>query len=469
MSPMRQSLALVSAALLVSALASPLRAQPTPDFSELERTALDEMVATGTPGLAVAVIRGDRVVFARGLGVANVETGAPVMPDTLFRVGSVTKVLTAAAVVTLAQEGKLSLDAPLSKKDKKLDPKLGQVTLDQLLSQTAGLRDIPGEDGHEHGDESLDRFVDWLVTRDTRVVLLPPGTAFSYSNAGYAVAGSMLTRAVGKPYADAMDEILFKPLGMTRTTLRPTVAMTYPLAVGHVISELGKPTVRRPVADDARLWPAGYAFSSVNDLSRFLIAVLNGGQVDGRQALRSGVAAQLLTPHVPIPTNVFRNGAYGYGFFLQDDRGMRRAEHGGELPGYGAEIRMFPERRVAVIVLMNRDVVRFNKTFDKAFDLLLGPKPKEEVAPPPAELKMTPEEMADYAGRYVNHWPVELYVNDGQLFLSRQKGPLPVTKIGEHRFRVTPKGGRPQEFLIFPATEDRPGYLQMFIWVYRKG
>lgn len=266
----------------------------------------------------------------------------------------------------------------MSRKDKTLDPKLGQLTLDQLLSQTAGLPDFPGGDGHEHGDESLDRFVNWLPTRD---FLLPPGAAFSYSNANYAVAGSLLTRVVGKTYADIMDEVLFKSLGMTRTTLRPLVAMTYPLAVGHTISDLGKPAVLRPVADDSRLWPAGYAFSSVNDLSRFLIAVLNGGQVDGRQALRSGVAAQLLTPHIPIPTNVFRNGAYGYGFFLQDDRGMRRAEHGGELPGYGAEIRMFPERRGAVVVLMNREGVRFNKTFDKAFDLLLGPKPKEETPP----------------------------------------------------------------------------------------
>jgi CubicO group peptidase (beta-lactamase class C family) len=459
---MRPALAL----LLVSVLASPLHAQPTPDFSELERTALDEMTSTGTPGMAFAVIRGNRVVFARGLGVANVETNVPVTPDTLFRVGSVTKMLTAAAVVTLAQEGSLSLDAPLSKRDKTLDPKLGRVTLDQLLSQTAGLPDSRGGDSHDHGDEALDRFVNWLPTR---TFLLPPGMAFSYSNANYAVAGSLLTRVLGKAYADAMDEILFKPLGMTRTTLRPTVAMTYPLAVGHAISDLGKPSVIRPVADDSSLWPAGYAFSSVNDLSRFLIAVLNGGQVDGRQAMRSGVAGQLLTPRIPIPTNVFRNGAYGYGFFLQDDRGMRRAEHGGELPGYSAEVRMFPERRVAVVVLMNREGVRFNKTFDKAFDLLLGPKPKEEAPPPPAEVKMTPEEMVDYAGSYINSGHMELYVNDGRLFLSRGNDQLPVTRIGEHRFRVTPKEGRPQEFLIFPAAEGRPGYVQMFIWVYRKG
>ncbi len=181
------------------------------------------------------------------------------------------------------------------------------------------------------------------------------------------------------------------------------------------------------------------------------------------------MTAQLLTPRILIPTNVFKNGAYGYGFFLQDDRGMRRAEHGGELPGYGAEVRMFPERRVVVVVLMNREGVRFNKTFDKAFDLLLGPSPKEETPPPPVEVKMTPEEMVDYAGSYINHGHMELYVNDGRLFLSRGNDQLPVTKIGEHRFQVTPKEGRSQEFLIFPAAEGRPGYVQMFIRVYRKG
>ncbi len=472
MSSMRRRLALLAILLLVSILGVPLRAQPVepapaPDFSELERTVLDEMSATATPGAAVAVIQGDRVVFARGLGVANVETGEPVTPDTLFRVGSLTKMLTAAAVLTLARDGELSLDAPLSKKDKRLAPKLGQLTLDQLLSQTAGLRDEAGGHGRDHGDEALDRFVDWLGTRDN-TTLLPPGTAFSYSNAGYAVAGTLLTRAVGKPYADAMEEVLFKPLGMTRTTLRPTMAMTYPLAIGHAAGESGRLAVVRPVADDSRLWPAGYAFSSANDLARFIRAVLNGGQLDGRQALRTGVSAQLLTPHVPIPTNVFKNGAYGYGFFLQDDRGMRRAEHGGELPGYSAEIRMFPERRVAVIVLMNREGVRFHQTFDKAFDLLLGPKPKEEPSPPLKIVKMTAEEMASYAGSYFNHGHVDFYVNDGRLFLSRNEGPLAVTKIGEHRFRVTPRGAPPQEFLIFPEAEGRPGYLQMLIWAYRK-
>jgi hypothetical protein len=244
--------------------------------------------------------------------------------------------------------------------------------------------------------------------------------------------------------------------------------MTYPLAVGHAVVERVGITVDRPLADDSRLWPAGYAFSSVNDLSRFVRAVLNGGMLEGRQALRSGVTEMLLSPHVPIPTNVFKNGAYGYGFFLQDDRGLRRAEEAGELPGYGAEVRMFPERRVAVIVLTNHQG-RLQRTFDKAFDLLLGPKAKEEAPPRPEVIRMTAEEMAGYAGSYVNRGGVDLYVDKGNLFLSRSDGTSSVVnKIGENRFRVRPRGAQPQEFLIVPEAEGRPAYLQMLLWVYRK-
>lgn len=468
---MRRSLAVLPVLLLLPVLAAPLCAQapepaPAPDFSELERTVLDEMSATSTPGAAVAVIQGERVVFAHGFGVASLETNEPVTPDTLFRIGSVTKMLTATALLTLVRQERLNLDDPLSKKDKRLDPKLGRLTLDQLLSQTSGLRDFPVGNSQDHGDEALDHFVEWLGTQDS--ALVPPGTAFSYSNSNYAVAGSLLTRATGKHYADAMDEILFKPLGMTRTTLRPTMAMTYPLAVGHAVVERVGLAVVRPLADDSRLWPAGYAFSSVNDLSRFIRAVLNGGRLEGRQALRSGVTEMLLSPHVPIPTNILRNGAYGYGFFLQDDRGLRRAEDAGELPGYGAEVRMFPERRVAVIVLTNHQG-RLQKTFDKAFDLVLGPKPKEEAPSRLQPIRMTDEEMAGYAGTYVNRESIELFVEKGNLFLSRGDSTSVVNRIGEHRFRVRLRGSpQPQEFLIVPEAEGRPAYLQMVLWVYRK-
>ena len=256
-------------------------------------------------------------------------------------------------------------------------------------------------------------------------------------------------------------------MGMLRTTLRPTVAMTYPLAVGHTAKDKEAPTVVRPVADDTRLWPAGYAFTNLEDLARFVIALLNGGRVNGRQGLPPGVPAKLLAPHVEIPTNVFVRGAYVYGLFIQNDRGLRRAEHGGELPGYGAEIRLFPERRVAVIVLVNREGVRLNKTFDKAFDLFVGPTTPAETRSAP-EFPMTEAERAAVVGTYENRWPMDVFVRDGRLFLRRFGAELPVTRIGENRYSVTPDGGKPQEFLIVPAENGRPGYMQMFIWVFRK-
>jgi CubicO group peptidase (beta-lactamase class C family) len=112
------------------------------DFAELDKVALEELKQQNTPGAAVAVIKDGQMIYAKGYGVAGVETGAPVTPDMLFRLGSTTKMLTAAALVTLAAAGKLKLDAPIGDYVKGLNPRLAQVTAHQLLSQSAGLRDF---------------------------------------------------------------------------------------------------------------------------------------------------------------------------------------------------------------------------------------------------------------------------------------------------------------------------------------
>ena len=170
-------------------VSQPSFAQPkTINFSELETTVNEELKATNIPGAAVAVVQGDRVVFAKGLGVSDVETGTPVSPDTLFRIASTTKMLTAAALVTLAEQGKIKLDAPVGKYVQGLSPKLSQVTVHQLLSHTAGVRDGFSFNS-PHDDSALGTFIrswtdDYLVA--------DPGEVFSYSNLGYALAGFVL-------------------------------------------------------------------------------------------------------------------------------------------------------------------------------------------------------------------------------------------------------------------------------------
>lgn len=451
------------ALLLSLALQVPSPPAQAPDFAAFEEVARAELAETGTPGAAIAIIQGGRAIYGKGLGVANVETGAPVTPTTLFHIGSLTKLLTAAAIVSEAEAGRIRLDRPVGEIVPGLAPKLAKITLHQLLAQTSGLEETPGEDGL-HGEEALGAYVRSLKDEN---LLVPPGTAFSYSNNGYALAGLALEAASGKPYADAMEKALFQPMGMLRTTLRPTVAMTYPLALGHAAPGKEAPKVVRPLADDTRLWPAGYVFSNLEDLSRFVIALLNGGRVNGRQGMPPGVTAKLLAPHAEIPTNVFVRGAYGYGLILQDDRGLRRAEHGGQLPGFGAEIRLFPEKKFAVITLLNREAVRLDKTFDKAFDLFVGPAAPAETRPAP-ELPMTEAERAAIVGKYENRWHIEIFIRDNRLFLRRFGAELPMTRIGENRYSVTPDGGRPQELLIVPAKDGKPGYMQMFLWVYRK-
>src|SRR5262249_28237991 len=143
---------------------------------------------------------------------------------------------------------------------------------------------------------------------------------------------------------------LFKPLGMKRTTLRPLIAATYPLALGHNL-ENGKPAVVRPIYDNVAMWPGGSIFSSVNDLARFVIALLNGGKLEGKQALAPLVVEKLPAPHVALPGG---DAYYGYGLMSYRERGVRVVTHGGASTGYGSTIQLAPEHRFAVITLTNR-------------------------------------------------------------------------------------------------------------------
>jgi CubicO group peptidase (beta-lactamase class C family) len=326
--------------------------QKTINFDELEATVNEELKTTNTPGAAVAVIVDDRLVFAKGFGVSNVETKTPVTPDTLFRIASTTKMLTAAALVALAEQGKIKLDEPIGKYVKDLNPKLSQVTVHQLLTHTAGIRDGYSTNG-THDDSALASFVhswtdDYLIGS--------PGEVYSYSNIGYGLAALVLESVTGKPYADAMNDILFQPLGMRRTTLRPTEAMTYPLSQGHeILPGQTNPSVVRPFADDSRYWANGGVFTSVADFSRFAVAFLNDGKIEGKQILPSSVITKLSTPYVDIPGgNAVEHPRYAYGLNVRDYRGVRVLQHGGLRIGFGSLVRIVPEYHFAVIVLTNK-------------------------------------------------------------------------------------------------------------------
>jgi CubicO group peptidase (beta-lactamase class C family) len=333
------------------------------DFTALEKTALAELAENNTPGAALAIIRGDRVVWAKGFGVANVETGAVVTLDMLFRLGSTTKMFTAAALVKLAEEGKVKLDEPIGKYVPGLYPKIERITSHQLLCHTAGLKTGAPWNGL-HDDTALEQTI--RAMKD-EYIATEPGKGYAYSNPGYWLAGLVIEKVSGKPYADAMAELLFHPLGMTRTTFRPTVAMTYPISLGHQATGMEKPHVVRPFADNVATWPAGSMFSNVHDLARFVRAFLNDGRLEGKHVLSKSLIATLSTPHVAVPGN---KGHYGYGLHLGKFAGEELVEHGGNRLGFGSHIWMIPKQKTAVIIVANKTGSFLPKTGKMALELV---------------------------------------------------------------------------------------------------
>jgi len=374
----------VAQAFLPLLLFAPAFAQIRPlDPAAIERVALDELKSTNTPGAAVAVISGDRVIFTHGYGTSDVETGAPVSPDMLFRLGSTTKMFTAAALVGLAVEGKVDLDAPVGSYIKGLDPAIARLTANQLLSHTSGLHDEAPMFG-SHDESALgDGIHKWKAD----FLFAPPGRIYSYSNPGFWLAGYLAETVAGRPYADVIEERVFQPLGMHRSTLRPTMAMTWPLAQGHEFEE-GIERVIRPAADNAAGWPAGSIFSSATELARFAIAFMNGG-------LPRQVVALMSKPHAKIPGS---EDNYGYGLRLSDGQGVHWVEHGGSRSGYGSTIRMAPDRKFAVIIVANRTGSGMPKLADAISGMMLNLEARKEAV---AHTR-TAAECASYAGRYRN-------------------------------------------------------------------
>jgi hypothetical protein len=300
---------------------------------------------------------------------------------------------------------------------------------------------------------------------------MPPGLSFSYSNIGFALAGLTAQEAATQPFGDLMQQRLLRPLGMTKATLRPLEAMTYARAQGHKLTPNGDSViVVRPIADDTRIWPAGYLYTNAREVARFVIALLNGGRVQGQQALPPGVADSMIAAHVTLPgmPNATR---YGYGMFLDSLRGYESAWHPGSMPGFSTLMRMIPSQRVGVVIIANRDEVRLDRVAEAALeDVLRARGVPFEMATPVAATLPAPAagvRLADYVGKYSNRFSFELKLKDRALVLNRFGAELPVVPLGGNLFATQAPGARTVDrFMIIPAAEGRRAYAQMFLWTF---
>jgi CubicO group peptidase (beta-lactamase class C family) len=446
------ALVLLLATLRAAAAAkAPERGPLTPEQeAAITRAIEDELRESGAPGAAVAVVRGGETVYLRAFGVRSSEERTPVTPDTLFRLGSTTKMLTALAALDAASRGRLGLDVPVRTYVKDLHPALGKVTLRQLLSHTAGMREA-SPSVQSKDDEGLGRMVrgwkgDYLFA--------PPGDVFSYSGPGYWLAGLVLERVHGKPYADTMHEVLFQPLGMTRSTLRPLEALTSDFSQGHE-GDGSELQVVRPMAENTAMYPAGSAFSSARELARFATVLVRGGLDGERRVLPEAAVRDFFTAHVPLPGAGPEEARYGFGLVRLRLGETEVFEHGGVRRGYGSHFRFLPERQGAVLLVTNKNGVTLPKTLDVISRTVFGlPDPP---APLPEDPPLTAAEAERYTGTYAHADLVRFGVSwDGKQLVLTTDSAKPLQRTRQDGFR-TEDG---QEFVfVFKPGQPKARYL----------
>jgi CubicO group peptidase (beta-lactamase class C family) len=303
------------------------------------------------PGAALGLYR-DGQVETFGFGVASLETGQPVRPDTVFQAGSISKVFTATLLMRLADGGQVELDAPVGRylpELKLADPSaLHTITLRHLLSHQAGFYGDRFLD-YGHGEDAISKA---LAEFDTLRQITRPGEVWAYCNTGFQLVGGVIERVLGQPFETAMRERVLQPLGLDRSFYFAHEAITYPVTVGHNPVSGGPPQVARLWARHRARSPQGGLLSSAGDLLRFAAFHMGDGSAGDERVLSSASLAEMQKPQVAAGN--FADW-YGLGWSLRRFGEEMVVGHGGSTNGFRARLAMVPSRRFALAILTNSD------------------------------------------------------------------------------------------------------------------
>lgn len=438
---------LVAAVLIVLFGALPAaaadRGAPDPDeWSALRRTIESEMRERQIPGAAVAVIRDNRVVFAEGFGVTDIRSRQRVGSTTRFRIGSISKMMTAATILLeIDRAGAMDLHEPVGRYLPGLPPRIGRTTLHQLLSHRAGV-------------------ADGLKARSLtdRHIFTEPDALFSYSNIGYAIAGRAAASVAGVEFEELLRRRVLTPLEMGDTSYegRPGDA------AGHVLRG-GRP-VNVAQIEEPSLHPAAFLYSNVPDLSRFAIAFMRDGGL--------GVSARMSEPLAGLPGE---SRSYGYGSFVANEDGALTVAHMGDERGGSAYLKMVPERNAAVIVLMNLPG-RMPRTMTSALTVACGLNERSAEHDQPAPLE--PHDIKELTGRYRNGHTLEIrrrgnaavLVPSLPWYLRWHARSREMRRLGSDRFELRSSDGddEPVHFTTIRDAHGRVEYLMIKGRAYRR-
>ena len=372
-------------------------------FPEIEKLFNAFMERSQAPGAVLGVIIDGELVWVKAAGVREKTGNAPVTNDTVFRIASMTKSFTAMSILKLRDEGKLSLDDPVSK----YIPELANLpyptsdsqvlTIRHLLTHSEGFpEDNPwGDRQLAQTDETMHSWLRTGIPFSTS-----PGTAFEYSNYGFAILGQIVAKASGRPYADYVRDNILKPLGMTASTFEMTSVPKEHIALGY--RREGETYKPEPILAHGSFGAMGGLWTTAPDLARyvaFLMSAFPPRDEPERGPIKRSSAREMQQAWRAQPASAFRAtvdaplqigvSAYGYGLGVsQDCRLGYVVGHGGGLPGYGSLMRWLPEYGVGLIGMSNQTYQGFNGLFNDMMTALYrtGALQPRVVQPSPALL-----------------------------------------------------------------------------------
>jgi len=340
--------ALIIAAVLLSvswATVANAQGDLSPELrSKIDKLATDELEQSGVPSVSIAVVKDGKIAYLNAYGSARLEPKAPATTAMRYSIGSISKQFTAAAILLLQEQGKLSLDDKVAKFIPDLT-RANEVTIRQLLSHTSGYQDYWPQD---YVMPMMMKPVTTAKILDLwarRPLDFDPGTKWQYSNTNYVIAGVIIEKASGKPLLQFLQEKVFAPLGMTSIANTDEKKLGDTDPAGYMRYALG-PLRAAPKEGAGWMFAAGELAMTAEDLAKWNISIMD-------QKLLKPASYRELEREMQLSNGL--GTRYGLGVSLGTEAGHRAVSHGGEVSGFVAESIVFPDERVSVVALTNQD------------------------------------------------------------------------------------------------------------------
>ena len=318
------------------------------------------LATTGVPSATVAVVRDGRLAYAQAYGAARLEPRVPALPSMRYSIGSISKQFAASCILLLQQEGKLSLDDPVARFLPGLT-RAGEVTIRELLSHTSGYQDYWPQD---YVPQLMQRPIstDSIMTRWARRPLdFDPGMRWQYSNTNYVIAGAIVEKVGGIPFFDFLSSRILVPLGMRSAVNSDAGPLPPSDPTGYMSYGIG-PLHPAPAEGSGWMFAAGELAMTASDLARWDISMMD-------RSLLAPASYRQLETEVLLKNGV--GTGYGLGVDVGLDAGHRVLSHGGEVSGFTASNRVYPDDRAAIVVLTNQDATTAAGAISQAIGRLL--------------------------------------------------------------------------------------------------